>query len=182
MAATHIYVGEKSLSRAPGDPQDRVLNWRPCSTADPKPPQVLLDVLATEKRVRQTPLERYRYLFFGTHGDLTDKTQGLLQPVLILTQVENQPDHDGNLTFTEVLTLKLDADLVTLAACRTGEGQAMQGEGLLHMARAFQQAGARSVMATLWNIPVNESLAVLSDLLPGLTSRPDQAERLEGGP
>ena len=34
----------------------------------------------------------------------------------------------------------------------------MQGEGLLHMARAFQQAGARSVMVTLWNIPVKESL------------------------
>jgi CHAT domain-containing protein len=125
----------------------------------PQPPQVLLDVLATETRVKKTPLDRYRYLFFGTHGDLTDNTQGLMQPVLILTQVENEPpDDDGSLTFTEVLNLKLDAELVTLAACLTGVGQVMQGEGLLHMARAFQQAGARSVMVALWKIPVKESL------------------------
>ena len=47
---------------------------------------------------------------------------------------------------------------MTLAACMTGVGQVTQGEGVLNFARAFQQAGARSVMVTLWNIPVDESL------------------------
>jgi CHAT domain-containing protein len=37
----------------------------------------------------------------------------------------------------------------------TGAGYAMQGEGILNW--AFQQAGARSVMVALWNIPVEES-------------------------
>jgi len=41
----------------------------------------------------------------------------------------------------------------------TGMGQVMQGEGVLNFARAFQQAGARSVvMVALWNIPVDESM------------------------
>ena len=123
-----------------------------------RPPEVLLDVQATETRVRHTALVQYRYLFFGTHGFLADNLAGVREPTLVLTQVENQPPDDGFLTFSKVLQLKLDADLVTLAACMTGVGQVMQGEGVLNFARAFQQAGARSVMVSLWNIPVNESM------------------------
>ena len=33
----------------------------------------------------------------------------------------------------------MDDELVTLAACMTGVGQVMQGEGVLNFARAFQQ-------------------------------------------
>ena len=124
----------------------------------PRPPQVLLDVLATETGMRQVPLSQYRYLFFGTHGFLADNLAGVQEPVLVLTQVENKPPDDGFLTFSKVLQLKLDAELVTLAACMTGVGQVTQGEGVLNFARAFQQAGARSVMVSLWNIPVEESL------------------------
>jgi len=121
-------------------------------------PQVLMDVQATETEVRKAILEKYRYLFFGTHGFLADKMSGVQEPVLVLTQVENKPPDDGFLTFSKVLQLKLDAEVVTLAACMTGVGQVMQGEGVLNFARAFQQAGARSVMVALWNIPVEESL------------------------
>lgn len=123
-----------------------------------QPPQVLLDVFASETNVRQSPLSQYRYLFFGTHGFLADKLFGVQEPTLVLTQVENKPPDDGFLSFSKVLQLKLNAELVTLAACMTGVGKVMQGEGVLNFARAFQQAGARSVMVTLWNIPVEESL------------------------
>jgi CHAT domain-containing protein len=119
---------------------------------------VLLDVLATETRVRQTSLSQYRYLFFGTHGFLADNLEGVQEPTLVLSQVENKPPDNGFLTFHKVLQLKLDADLVALAACMTGVGRVTQGEGVLNFARAFQQAGARSVMVALWNIPVEESL------------------------
>jgi tetratricopeptide (TPR) repeat protein len=95
----------------------------------PQPPQVLLDIYATETRVRHENLGQYRYLFFGTHGFLADKIAGVQEPTLVLTQVENKPPDDGFLTFSEVLQLKLDAELVTLAACMTGVGRVMQGEG-----------------------------------------------------
>jgi CHAT domain-containing protein len=134
----------------------------------PKPPQVLLDVQATESRVRQAPLAQFRYLFFGTHGFLADNLRGVQEPTLVLSQVENQPPDDGFLTFHKVLGLKLDADLVTLAACMTGVGQVTRGEGVLNFSRAFQQAGARSVMVTLWNIPVEESLMFYSLFYKGL--------------
>jgi CHAT domain-containing protein/tetratricopeptide (TPR) repeat protein len=144
-----------------------------------QPPQVLLDVNATETRVRQTPLSQYRFLFFGTHGFLADKMAGVQEPTLVLTQVENKAPDDGFLTFSNVLRLKLDADLVTLAACMTGVGQVMQGEGVLNFARAFQQAGSRSVMVALWNIPVDESLRFYHAFYQALKEGKSKSEALK---
>lgn len=48
--------------------------------------------------------------------------------------------------------MRLDADLVTLSACQTALGKEMGGEGLVGLARAFQFAGARSVLASLWSV------------------------------
>ncbi|MGD0828170.1 MAG: CHAT domain-containing protein, partial [Desulfobaccales bacterium] len=162
MAATDKGWGRLEFPPLP-ETRQTVLELAALFQEKPQPPQVLLDVSATETKLRQTNLSQYRYLFFGTHGFLADKLAGVPEPTLVLTQVENKPPDNGFLTFSKVLQLKLDADLVTLAACMTGVGQVMQGEGVLNFARAFQQAGARSVMVSLWNIPVDESMKFYSE-------------------
>ena len=129
--------------------------------------------------MRQTSLGQYRYLFFGTHGFLADKIAGVQEPTLVLTQVENKAPDDGFLTFSKVLQLKLDAEPATLAACMTGVGQVMQGEGVLNFARAFQQAGARSVMVAMWNIPVDESLKFYSTFYKSLKEGKSKTESLK---
>lgn len=48
--------------------------------------------------------------------------------------------------------VRIDADLVTLSACDTGRGKVFAGEGLLGLVRAFQYAGVRSVLASLWSV------------------------------
>ncbi len=178
MAATGAGGGRLQFSPLP-ETRQTVLDLAALFQVKPQPPQVLLDVLATETRVRQTPLGQYRYLFFGTHGFLADKLAGVKEPTLVLTQVENKPPDDGFLTFSKVLQLKLDADLVTLAACMTGVGQVMQGEGVLNFARAFQQAGARSVMVALWNIPVDESMKFYATFYKSLKEGKSKIQALQ---
>lgn len=64
-----------------------------------------------------------------------------------------QADADGILTAAEVVNLDLrEVDLAVLSACDTGRGTQVSGEGMLSLQRAFQIAGARSVVATLWKV------------------------------
>lgn len=65
----------------------------------------------------------------------------------------SRSDQDGILTEEEILSLDLaTADWVVLSACDTGLGRTRPGEGVVGMLRAFQVAGARTVIVSLWSI------------------------------
>jgi CHAT domain-containing protein len=76
---------------------------------------------------------------------------------------------DGILTALEVAQLDLGhVDLATLSACETGLGKWAAGEGLLGLQRAFQVAGARSVVATLWTIDDEAGRQLMIDFYDNL--------------
>jgi CHAT domain-containing protein len=82
------------------------------------------------------------------------------------------------LTLSEVLELRLDADLVVLAACVTGRGEATEGEGVVNFARAFHQAGARSVVVSLWEVASEAAEDFMRRLYGHLQAGQPKAEAL----
>jgi CHAT domain-containing protein len=61
--------------------------------------------------------------------------------------------HQDSLYAYQIAQLQLSrAPVVVLAACETAVGHTSRSEGSISLARAFMQAGARDVIATLWAI------------------------------
>ncbi len=69
---------------------------------------------------------------------------------------------DGPFHPTDALTLDLrGCRLVTLSACETGLGRAGGGDEQIGLVRAFGYAGAAAVLATLWRVAEEASLAFM---------------------
>jgi CHAT domain-containing protein len=92
-----------------------------------------------------------RILHFATHGRFDDTFP--LNSALVLSKPRHATKawDDGLLHAWEIIErLRIEADLVVLSACRSALGREIGGEGLIGLTRAFQYAGARSVVASLW--------------------------------
>jgi CHAT domain-containing protein len=110
---------------------------------------ILVGENASEGSIKKLPLDDYRLIHFACHGILDEKYP--FRSALVLTQNDRQQD-DGFLQMREIYSLTVNADLVVLSACQTGNGILEKAEGPMGLARPFFFAGARSVVSSLWAI------------------------------
>ncbi|MEB3337202.1 MAG: CHAT domain-containing tetratricopeptide repeat protein, partial [Leptolyngbyaceae bacterium] len=98
----------------------------------------ILGSQATEAAIVQR-MPQSRIIHLATHG-LLDNFGGF-QSSLALAPVGKE---DGLLTVRDILSLKLNAELVVLSACDTGRGR-ISGDGVIGLSRSFIAAGASSI-------------------------------------
>jgi CHAT domain-containing protein len=134
-------------------------------------------------------LQDYRVLHFATHALVDDERPE--RSALILSQV-GLPDkltaafagtriYDGCVSAEEVVgEWKLDADLVTLSACETGLGRRIAGEGYIGLAHAFLQAGARSLLVSLWNVEDRSTSLLMQRFYENWLGRSGDAKEAPG--
>jgi CHAT domain-containing protein len=128
--------------------------------------RVLVGPRATEASARALGTE-VRVLHFATHA-LPD-ARFPLDSALVLAGDGGAEDGDGWLHAWEIAQgLRLDADLVTLSGCETGLGRELRGEGIVGLARAFQYAGARSVLVSLWAVSDRSTSELMVRFYAGL--------------
>jgi CHAT domain-containing protein len=126
-----------------------------------------LDFDANRQMVMSGKLSDYRYLHFATHAYVDDVFPGLSW--LALSKVDNRgQEQPGYLQLNDIYRLRLNADLVTLGACRTGLGKQLRGEGMISLTRGFIYAGAPRVMVSLWDVPDRETSQLMQSFYRNL--------------
>jgi CHAT domain-containing protein len=117
---------------------------------------MLLGPDATEAAVKTQRLAEYQVLHFAVHGIVS--TQYPDRSGLVVRPTDSE---DGIFQAREVVWVPLRARLVSLSACNTARGAPRGQEGVSSLVRPFLAAGARSVVANLWDADDRFSLAVM---------------------
>lgn len=120
------------------------------------------------ERAAKTVLGQAEVIHFACHAVSLDDHP--LDSSLVLADGDGE---DGLLQAWEIFeSVRLKADLVVLSACQSGSGRVQRHEGLIGLTRAFQYAGARSIIASVWRV-ADESTC---DLMTALHRRRQAGE------
>lgn len=89
-----------------------------------------------------------RLIHLATHGLLSDIKQLGMPGAIALAPSD---EDNGFLTAGEIYDMKLNAELVVLSACSTGQGK-ITGDGVVGLSRCLIAAGVKSVIVSLWSV------------------------------
>jgi CHAT domain-containing protein/tetratricopeptide repeat protein len=141
--------------------------------------------IATHGRFFPDPVEAHSG--GGGHSNISTMSDPLLRSQLYFAGANHsiagdpwpQGISNGILTAYQASTLNLHGtELVVLSACDTGQGNVKSGEGVFGLRRAFQEAGAQSVLMTLWEVPPAHTEKILSFYKYWLSDRMDKHDAL----
>ncbi len=124
-----------------------------------------------------TDAAQYRWLHIATHALANEEKPE--RSVIVFhnlnctntktASIKNQTN-SGNylLYFGDIANLKLNAEMVVLSACETGLGKLQKGEGIISLTSAFAQAGAQSIVTTLWTVSDQVSSEIMESFYKNL--------------
>jgi len=90
-----------------------------------------------------------RFVHLAPHGLSEEYRNGEIPGAIPLAPSSTD---DGFLTASEIVTMRLNAEMVVLSACKTGQGL-LTGDGVIGLSRSLISAGVPSAVVSLWAVP-----------------------------
>ncbi|MEK6477104.1 CHAT domain-containing tetratricopeptide repeat protein [Catalinimonas sp. 4WD22] len=130
---------------------------------------------ATEENFRKYA-ENASIIHLAVHGN-TNEENPMKSGLRFRSSSENE-QYDNLLYYYELMNLNLQASLAVLSACETGLGKYFKGEGVYHIARAFQYAGCPSIVSSLWRIDDQKTTKIMYVFYQELSKEQNIAQAL----
>jgi len=115
-----------------------------------------------------------RIIHLATHGFFKEVKSRDMPGAIALAPSGND---DGFLTSSEILDLKLNAELVVLSACNTGRGT-LTSDGVIGLSRALITAGVPTILTSLWPVPDAPTAELMAEFYRQLQQNPNKAQAL----
>jgi CHAT domain-containing protein len=159
--------GGRNWARLPGAAREAsaIVKLLPAGAVD-----VLSGFEASRERLLDRDLRPYQVVHFAGHA-VADVEAPQLSALILSTVDDAGNTRAGEVFAGDLLTQRMNADLVVLSACDTALGQATAGEGLLGMRYAAHAAGARTVVASLWPVVDAAGARLMDGLYDGVVRR-----------
>jgi CHAT domain-containing protein len=151
---------------------DAIARLFPASTVDR-----LEGLAATRERMLGAPLGDYRFIHVASHG-YVDAALPQLSAIILGAYGANGPTRDRAVRASDLESVRLRAEVVTLSACDTALGKEAVGEGVMGISYMALARGAGAVVASLWEVPDEMTVAVMTDFYRSLLHRGDASMAL----
>ena len=117
----------------------------------------------------------FTILHLALHGETVEDNPNNSRLAFYREQDQNE---DGFLHAFELYGLELGAELAVLSACQTGEGQLINGEGIMSLGRAFTASGVKSLIVSRWEVPDATAPEIMETFYEELTNGKSKSESL----
>ena len=157
-----------------GDPAVGTLPRLPCAKKEVEMIGNILNVrpLTGEEATKEAVLHKIHsvsLIHIAAHGE-PERGHIALAP-------SNLEKNDFLLTMADISAVRLRAKLVVLSCCHSGKGH-IKAEGVVGIARAFLGSGARSVLASLWAVDDEATMALMKQFYQHLVNEKSASESL----
>lgn len=115
---------------------------------------------ATKKIFLKT-IENAKFIHLASHAQMDENYP--MQSYIVFDNADTLSEEEQRLYAYELYNMSLNADLAVLSACNTGMGKQKKFNGVISLARAFQFAGVKSTIMSLWPAQ-DESTAEIMEL------------------
>ncbi|MEP0857819.1 CHAT domain-containing tetratricopeptide repeat protein [Trichocoleus sp. DQ-U1] len=174
-----LIVGNPTMPKVvlkPGEPAEQLSNLSGAEQEAKEIAKLLKTQAITGKQATKAAIAQAlpsaRIIHLATHG-IFDDIQGLNSAIALAPSGSDE----GLLTASEILNLKLNAELVVLSACDTGRGK-ITGDGVIGLSRSFISAGIPSVIVSLWSVPDAPTASLMTEFYKNLQLNPDRSQAL----
>jgi CHAT domain-containing protein/lipopolysaccharide biosynthesis regulator YciM len=111
-------------------------------------------------------LNKSKIVHIATHG-VASKTSFDKTGIYLYDSLSNT----SFLSFSQIQNNSIKSDLIVLSACKTSEGKNIKGEGKISLPYGFIFAGAKSVIASLWNVSDKKTQEIMMDFYKNIIEK-----------
>lgn len=137
---------------------------------------IFLDNGSTQTSFKKNAADN-RIVHIGTHAEFNNEKPELSR--LIFSKNTDSATENNSLFLYDIYNCKINADLAILTACESGKPGYEDGEGMVSLAHAFNYAGSKSILTSLWQVDEESASFITERFIENLAAKIPAGEALQ---